>query len=78
MKKTYVKFSNGSTTMLIDMYDSVRQAEAQENGFYAVIDEEDGVPVTVDSSELVSNNDKNKADMLRAIAAKAAKKAKGI
>lgn len=52
---TYVKFTNGSTTRLINMNNEVAQREAEEDGFYMVIGA-DGVPEHMDSSELLNGN----------------------
>ena len=65
-KKTYIKFSNGSTTLLIDMYDEARQREVIEDGFLTVMDGE--LPASVESSELIAQGDPSRAEMLRAIA----------
>ena len=51
---TYIKFSNGSTTRLINMNDEVTQKEAEEDGFLMVIGK-DGIPEHIDSSELLDN-----------------------
>lgn len=65
-RKIYIKFSNGSTTQLIDMYDEARQNEAIENGFLMVPTDE-GLPATIDSSDLITTADLSRAQMLRAI-----------
>lgn len=64
---TYIRFSNGSTTRLIDMNNIPAQETAEEDGFEMVIGE-DGVAVTVDSSEIINQRvtDRRTA-MIRAI-----------
>lgn len=62
----YIKFSNGSTSMLIDMYNEVKQNEAIENGFHMEI-ELDGTPIVVESSQLEVSEDVGRAEMLERI-----------
>lgn len=71
--KIYIKFSNGSTTQLVDMYNEARQNELIEDGFLMQKDS-DGLPATVDSTELITENNLEKAQMLKAIAEKHASK----
>lgn len=71
----YIKFSNGATTQLINMNNEVAQSEAVENGFFMIVDE-NGVPEVVESDTLVKNKDKDRADMLEAIADKLGNKSK--
>lgn len=52
---TYIKFTNGSTTRLINMNNEVAQREAEEDGFRMVIGA-DGVPEHMDSSDLLNGN----------------------
>lgn len=62
----YIKFSNGSTTMLINMNDEVKQNDAIESGFYMVQDE-DGSPAIVESEELLKGKSKTRAEMIDSI-----------
>lgn len=58
---TYIKYTNGSTNLLINMYDEVKQNEAIESGFHMVQDE-DGSPAIIESENLIrSNNSKHSA-----------------
>lgn len=59
----YIKFSNGSTTRLINMHNEVAQREAEEDGFQMVMGE-DGVPETVDSSALTMNKMESERSLL--------------
>ncbi len=52
---TYIKFTNGSTTRLLNMNNEVAQREAEDDGFYMVMGE-DGIPAHIESSELLNNN----------------------
>lgn len=65
-EQIYIKFSNGSTTQLVDLYNEERQAEVIEDGFIMVTDEE-GMPETVSSSEIITEVHLERADMLRKI-----------
>lgn len=69
---TYVKFTNGSTTRLINMNNEVAQREAEDDGFYMIIGA-DGIPEHVESSELV-NGRSNRDARLLALANKLANK----
>lgn len=69
---TYVKFTNGSTTRLINMNNEVAQREAEDDGFYMIIGV-DGIPEHVESSELV-NGRSNRDARLLALANKLANK----
>lgn len=62
----YIKFTNGSTTMLINMNDEVKQNEAIECGFYMVKDP-DGSPAIVESEELLKGKSKSRAEMIDSI-----------
>lgn len=63
---TYVKLTNGSTTMLVNMYDEARQNELISDGFYYDSDE-DGAPKTVESTELITNRQTEHSEMLKQI-----------
>ena len=63
---TYLRFTNGSTTLLINYLDTVRQDKAVEDGFY-LVEDEDGSPATGTSDELLVRDDNNKAAIIRAV-----------
>lgn len=72
-KKVYIKFTNGSTTMLIDVNDEIKQNDAIESGFYMVTDE-DGSPAVVTSEELMKGKSKSQAELINAVQEKLSKK----
>lgn len=70
---TYVKFSNGSTTRLINMNNEVAQREAVDDGFYMVMGD-DGIPAHIESSELINGTRQDRDVRLLALASKLASK----
>lgn len=62
----YIKFTNGSTTMLINMNDEVKQNDAIESGFYMLKDA-DGSPAIVDSEDLIKDRSKSRAELIDSI-----------
>ena len=71
----YIKFSNGSTTQLINMNNEVAQNEAIDNGFFMLVGE-DGVPEVVESDTLIKNKNRDRAAMLEAITNKLGNRSK--
>lgn len=69
---TYIKFTNGSTTRLINMNNEVTQHEAEDDGFHMIIGE-DGIPEHIESSELINNTSDRDARLV-ALANKLASK----
>jgi hypothetical protein len=69
---TYIKFTNGSTTRLINMNNEVEQKEAELDGFKMVIGK-DGIPDHIDSSDLINNSGLRDARLI-ALASKLSRK----
>lgn len=69
----YLKFTNGAVTKLINVSNEVAQADALDNGFYMVTDE-NGSPEVVESTDLIKDRSDNRADLLRRVAEKLAVK----
>lgn len=69
----YIKYTNGSTTLLINMYDEVKQNEAIESGFYMERDE-DGSPAIVESDKLTAGKSKSQKEVIDSINEKLGKK----
>lgn len=63
---TYIKLTNGSTTMLINMYDEARQKELLSDGFYYDLDK-DGLPKTIDSASLIAGRNTEHSELIKKI-----------
>lgn len=60
---TYIKFTNGAVTRLINMDNEEAQKEAELDGFYMLIGA-DGIPEHIESSELINGNKERDARLI--------------
>lgn len=73
MEKIYIRFTDGATTLLIDMNDQEAQNEAIDNGFYMIYDE-NNKPSIVESSELLKGKSPTRETILEAVQERLARK----